>query len=886
MRHARALAWAGFAGSLLAPPALAQFDRGLFDAPRIVTGSQEKIELTLDLNGDGHEDAVGWWWQNNNKDWVDVHGYLNDGQGELVLSWEESAVSYGDYPLRSDSAVGNLDGNALDDFVFGIGKRIQAWRSNGAAPPTLWAEFELPIDEHAASLEVVDLTGDGLDDLLIGCDINDGPRRLRIYRNPGDGSAPVPMDWKGVGLDLTHMVSGEVTGDSTADAIVADGGVVLFAEIVQGQFGGETWFNLDLEGVLLPVVGDIDGDGDEDVVVYSMDEEHQVLRRNGPSSFVLEPAQAGGPATNLADIDLDGDLDGACCGGSGGPSEIYNETPSTFRIAHNDGTGLFDVAFSMRGLGADRLGGVVDLENDGDQDLVAGRVVYYADGPLVAAPAQPLGALVEERELYDLDRDGDVDYGLGFGAGSINRGEGTAELANVLTPAAPAGTSFVGPGFAIDVDGDGDRDLIVQHFDGDGTTLLSMRLLLNNGGGGFTDGGPAGPAGVDFNLPDAIPNSPRESVVGDYDNDGDLDFATVRAWSPSPLNLQHEYDSQFWVNNGSGSFVAGALFAGEYVREIVDLNNDTKADLVVQRPDHKLCFRRGNGDGTWEPPFPFWAQGAIWPTEDYQLVDFNGDGHLDIAYVTTNYVPIIRFNNGDSTWGQGTTPFQVEEYEIDIWGDEKARLFLEDLDGDGDIDFLASPVVAGYGSLMYALNDGEGGWSEPVVQMVEHNAESDLDGDGDFDLLGEHWTANRTHHGAAQGEREQLGYGTPGTDGMVPILGATGPFRAGEQPYVRVTGAMPGAPGLLAVNLVGNEVVGLLPGVTIYPDPFTPSLLLLPLTLGAGASNSAGSGEIEVPVAVSAGMLGNSFYHQFFSFDPGAAGFLAVTNGLRLHYGE
>ncbi|MCP3920137.1 MAG: VCBS repeat-containing protein [bacterium] len=60
--------------------------------------------------------------------------------------------------------------------------------------------------------------------------------------------------------------------------------------------------------------GDIDGDLNEDLVLFASDSAqsdgtYQVFRRTGPDTLVREPVVAGGPATDLFDIDGDGDLD-------------------------------------------------------------------------------------------------------------------------------------------------------------------------------------------------------------------------------------------------------------------------------------------------------------------------------------------------------------------------------------------------------------------------------------------------------------------------------------------------------------------------------------------------------------------------------------------------
>ena len=104
-----------------------------------------------------------------------------------------------------------------------------------------------------------------------------------------------------------------------------------------------------------PASGDIDGDGDVDVVLFGMPDgsngAFQVIRQ-APTGFLVEASTAGGPATGLADVDGEGDLDGVCGGGGGGGSPpLSNHRVSNFEIAINDGSGHFAPSFMIAGMG-------------------------------------------------------------------------------------------------------------------------------------------------------------------------------------------------------------------------------------------------------------------------------------------------------------------------------------------------------------------------------------------------------------------------------------------------------------------------------------------------------------------------------------------------------
>ena len=122
----------------------------------------------------------------------------------------------------------------------------------------------------------------------------------------------------------------------------------------------------------------MDGDLDDDAVVFvdGTSDSCALLRQTAPGALTLESFSPGGPATDLADVDGDGYLDGVCCsGGGGGPTLVKNTSPATFMVCLNDGTGSFDMALPFPGLGADHIAGVADFDGDGDTDLLAGRAV-------------------------------------------------------------------------------------------------------------------------------------------------------------------------------------------------------------------------------------------------------------------------------------------------------------------------------------------------------------------------------------------------------------------------------------------------------------------------------------------------------------------------------
>ena len=162
---------------------------------------------------------------------------------------------------------------------------------------------------------------------------------------------------------------------------------------------------------------------------------------------------------------------------------------------------------------------------------------------------------------------------------------------------------------------------------------------------------------------------------------------------------------------------------------------------------------------------------------------------------------------------------------------------------------------------------------------------ADLDGDGDEDLIGDTVVDNARFVAPTSGVRRQYGSGVPGTGGAIPVLGAAGPLRFGEAPEVRLTGALGGTMGILAVGV--SEVVipnSPFPGLTSYVDATDVPFVMVPLPIG-GPTGVAGAGELIIPVGVTLSMINGLYSHQYFLFDPGSPSLLTATNGLMLLYG-
>ncbi|MFH1538811.1 MAG: S8 family serine peptidase, partial [bacterium] len=394
----------------------------------------------------------------------------------------------------------------------------------------------------------------------------------------GNRVAVVP-DWRldvpvGVinGSRLTATADGEATltasigtVDSKARVLVNENGSFPSLTVAGFVDAGVT-FQGDWHEAI--VIGDLNGDGLNDIVVGQNGQENYVYMNNpgSPGTFSLDQTFGGGALLSssrfleLGDIDNDGDLDlvEAGDGGAGKGWQVYKNVAGVLAFSQKVGAG--------KNANSARL---ADVDNDGDLDLIGAvslngdtSYVFFNDGSgdFAAIPPQSVGyvaSITQRIEPADVDLDGDVDLVLanlfsgdlvfenvggvfsdtfqnlggttghivladvnGDGFIDILQSDILADVVNVFFNDGAGTLTFTSAGsfdnqtnYFLDAgdlwDNDGDLDVVTAPDSGD------QRVYRNNGGGGFP--GFQGPFGI----------AARAVRVGDLDDDDNLDFANA-----------------------------------------------------------------------------------------------------------------------------------------------------------------------------------------------------------------------------------------------------------------------------------------------------------------------------------------------------------------------
>ena len=363
--------------------------------------------------------------------------------------------------------------------------------------------------------------------------------------------------------------------------------------------------------------GDIDGDGDIDVFVARGDLGPNLLYLNqGGSGFVEAASAAGlaytlGPGINgrhsgpiFGDLDGDGDLDLLLGGLESGPMKVFANDGSGQFADVTAGSG-FDLATSEQTLSI-ALG---DYDSDGDLDALMAHwgtprnpttpgetetlwsnestpgSIRFSPASVTSGIASllafelPQGVLGPNFDytfapgFADIDGDRDLDILMVSDfRGSrvlVNNGNGTFSRAS-FTP-----DDENGMGAAIgDFDNDGDFDWFVSSINGN-------RLFENLGGTSFARNAASGvePGGWGWG-----------SCFADFNGDGWLDIYQTNGWEagkdPSASNYVND-TTRLWMNGGDGTFTdeaaASNILDTDQGRGVVcdDFDNDGDVDALL-----------------------------------------------------------------------------------------------------------------------------------------------------------------------------------------------------------------------------------------------------------------------------------------------------------------
>ncbi len=249
----------------------------------------------VDIFGNGLQDIVqstsaGFrYWRNQGNGNLDTPNLLQESPAGLALA--DAGVSFGD-----------MGGDGLADLIVTTGPmsgffelqaehEVSGERKGGWSHASFKHYDKQPVFSLSdPNLRMLDLTGDGLTDLLVTTD-----REFHWYQSNGEkGYAQQPAELKPAGLEslsfndpFRRVRLADMSGDGLKDIVLIDGqSIGYWPNLGYGAFGqkltmgGETLLPLDFDPKRL-FLADLDGSGTSDLVYVDFNKVHFWLNQSG-----------------------------------------------------------------------------------------------------------------------------------------------------------------------------------------------------------------------------------------------------------------------------------------------------------------------------------------------------------------------------------------------------------------------------------------------------------------------------------------------------------------------------------------------------------------------------------------------------------------------------
>lgn len=303
----------------------------------------------------------------------------------------------------------------------------------------------------------VDIDGDGDLDLFVSVLYDPTvPQTLIFYKNTGSASNPVfnkqtenfikTLDAGNQSVPVFYDIDNDADKDLFIGCANNPNGSIYFFENT-GSIAApayllidSTYFGIQGELSLSPAFGDLDGDGDAELLVGNFDGTVSLYLNTGSSSspnfiFVEKLKNSSGTPIDigvyarplLLDVDSDDDYD-LILGRFNGRFSFYRNVGSSQAYIYQEDPGYFGTL----DVGDNSTPHLIDYDNDGDFDFFSGnrsgRIIYYQNDGTNLTPVWNLitDQFIDERfgsetavSFIDIDNDTDLDLFVGNVKGGL-----------------------------------------------------------------------------------------------------------------------------------------------------------------------------------------------------------------------------------------------------------------------------------------------------------------------------------------------------------------------------------------------------------------------------------------------------------------------------------
>lgn len=526
-------------------------------------------------------------------------------------------------------------------------------------------------------------------------------------------------------------------------------------------------------------VGDMDGDGDLDLVIGNAGANgvtaspDMVFLNDGQGNFYTGPVECGvtdplrvrcfGTGTEdtasvaVGDVNNDGFLD-IVSGVRQSCADVCAD-PAQDVVYLNDGAGNFyngpvtcgsTERVRCFGTGKDNASIVTlgDINSDGSLDIVSGNLgqldfVFYNNGQggFYNGPVNNCGSNREQFHCFgdgadptasvgvaDINRDGALDLVVGNGRAGSSSKQSAVYLQNRANPNQP---------------------FFLDQLTADNCNSFTAYLRCFGASSARTRGMAVGHINNDEYLDIVAGNQGQQSFV--YLNDGTDHFPTAQAFGapldetesvtladvnsdgrPDLVASNASQQDYVYLNNGSGSFPAQNYRFGTATEAVggvsaADVDGDLDLDLIVGNPGPDAIYLN-DGAGAL-PATSRHLFGSPANTRSVAVGDMNRDGQLDLIVGNYGQQSFVYLNNGQNAF----TPLAFGPNN-----GATTSIAVADVDGDNNLDIITTNNGSGQRNVVYR-NNGAGGFVANDINTEAKTTESvavgDVDGDGDLDAV-------------------------------------------------------------------------------------------------------------------------------------------------------
>lgn len=475
-------------------------------------------------------------------------------------------------------------------------------------------------------------------------------------------------------------------------------------------------------------IADIDGDSFPDVVVGSSGKISWQKNLDGTGNFSKTKTVANNTYSinSIAVAEIDGD------GFQDVVYSIWNGSQSlAFWVKNIDGLGTFSspTAITTTGSYGSQLQ-VVDWDNDNDMDVICSSssgISLFKNNGTGTFTTSTILSNSSAFHITDLNNDNLMDIvrvnGYLLQAYEQNT-NGTLSLLETMDSFAQTSRIFSG-----DVDGDGDIDILTI-FENGGSERRIKWYQNTNGLGTFANNV------ILVNLPNLTvtsSNDQKKLEMTDLDGDNKLDI----------LFMESNTTKIAWYKNMTGTTFGSEQIISTNAESVwdiasIDLNNNGTKDILAatyKNGDISL-YKNTNNLGSFSAPTRI-SYYVLFPN-NVDVGDIDGDGIKDILSSSNGDNKLAWYKNVSGT-GTFTQPQQI----ISNMTTQARNGYLRDMDGDGDLDVVATyffdDTIDVY-KILWFKNDGNGVFTtENTIYTgtadLYYITPVDIDSDGDIDIV-------------------------------------------------------------------------------------------------------------------------------------------------------